>query len=69
MSNPKQITDAVASVIHSVSLHSRIQKSLSLSRQVKLRRRQPHDETHVDEFVTLVTNEVKCSSGRDGARN
>lgn len=56
-SAPNQITDAVASVIHSVSPHGRIQKSLSLPCQVRLQRRRPHDETYEAELVTLVTNQ------------
>lgn len=45
-SAPNQITDAVTSVVHSVSPHVRIQKSLSLSCQVRLTYHQPHDEMH-----------------------
>lgn len=42
-------------------------KSLSLSCQVRLQRRRPHDKTHEAELVTLVTNQVKCCSGVDDA--
>lgn len=68
-SAPNQITDAVASVIHSVSAHDRIQKILSLPSQVELQRSRPHDETREAELVTLVTNQVECYSGGDDSHN
>lgn len=56
-SAPKQITDAVASVIHSVSPHGRTQKSLSLSCQVRLQRRRPHDQTHEAELTPVTVDD------------